>query len=248
MTHSINALWVTTSPYLKRFDQPLLQQLCKQTTIGEWQYQQTEDEPCSLDIAVDLLQDYMQAGDQPMHLIGHGTGGLVSLLYARRYPHKVRSLTLLGVGASATLDWIAHYYYHLQFIPCSRHRLLTQLIPDLFGDQNPTITCYLTRLLEKELGVSPSPHSIYKRGHLAPRGVSMPLLVCGSESDPVVDSQALQEWQPWLKACDRIWQYPEGPHFFHCYHPQAVAAQILDFWQATPQTSFPTSNLSSCSV
>ncbi|NJK30095.1 MAG: alpha/beta hydrolase, partial [Acaryochloris sp. SU_5_25] len=231
MTHSISALWVTTSSYLQRFDQPLLQRLRQHTTLAQWQYQQSEDEPCALEVAVDLLHDYVQGCDHPIHLLGHGTGGLVSLLYARQCPQRVRSLTLLGVGAWAMVDWIAHYYFHLQLLPCSRRQVLTQLIPDLFGAQNPTVTCYLTRLLEKDLAVSPSPHSLFQQGNLMPRSVPVPLLVCGSANDPVVDSRALEEWQPWLKGGDRMWQSADGPHFFHCFDPQPVAEQILDFWR-----------------
>lgn len=248
MTHSIDTLWVTTSPYLKRFHQPLIHALQPHTTIAEWQYQQSEDEPCSLVIAVNLLREYIQTCDRPLHLIGHGTGGLVSLLYAQQYPQQVRSLTLLGVGAWATLDWIAHYYFHLQLVPYQRHLVLTQLIPDLFGEQNPTITCYLAHLLEQELAVSPSPHSLFQRCNLEPRGVSVPLLVCGSQQDLVVDNRALQEWLPWLKMCDRIWQYPHGPHFFHCFHPQPIAEQILDFWHIKPKTSASSDNASYCKV
>lgn len=248
MTHSIDAVWTTTSRYLKRFDQPLLDRLRKHTTIAQWQYQQSADEPSSLSTAVDLLHDYIQNFDHPIHLIGHGTGGLVSLLYARQCPQNVRSLTMLGVGASATLDWMAHYYFHLQFIPSNRRQVLAQLIPDLFGEQNSTVTCYLSRLLEKEMMVSPSPHSLFQRYSLPPSGVSMPLFVCGSKTDPVVDSQALKEWQPWMKGCDRIWQYKSGYHFFHCFHPQPIAEQILDFWKIESESSIPAKNLDVCSV
>lgn len=248
MTSSIDAVWTTTSSYLKRFDEPLLKQLRQQVTIAQWQYQQTEDEPSSLDSAVNLLHQFMQEGDRPLHLIGHGTGGLVSLLYARQCPQKVRSLTLLGVGAWASLDWIAHYYFHLQFVPCRRHHVLAQLVPDLFGAQNSTVTCYLARLLEKEMGVSPSPHSLFQRYNLPPAQVSVPLLICGSENDPVVDSQALQAWDRWLKGGDRIWQCQDGHHFFHCFYPQLVAAQVLDFWQNESLSSFPTVRSTSCPV
>ncbi|WP_299407317.1 alpha/beta hydrolase [Acaryochloris sp. IP29b_bin.148] len=248
MTHSIDAVWATTSPYLKRFDQPLLDQLSKHLTIAQWQYQQSEDEPSSLSTAVDLLHDYIQDCDHPIHLVGHGTGGLVSLLYARQCPQNIRSLTLLGVGAVATLDWMAHYYFHLQFVPYNRRQMLTQIVPDLFGDQQPTVTCYLSRLLEKDMMVSPSPHSLFQRCHLPPGGVSAPLLVCGSQNDPVVDSQALNEWQSWMKDCDRIWQCAEGHHFFHCFYPQLVAEQILDFWQVKPAMPLASIDLRPCSV
>ncbi|WP_299489037.1 alpha/beta hydrolase [Acaryochloris sp. IP29b_bin.137] len=248
MTSSIDAVWATTCSYLKRFDQPLLKQLRQQVTIAQWQYQQTEDEPSSLSIAVDLLHEFMQECDHPVHLIGHGTGGLVSLLYARQYPQKVRSLTLLGVGAWASLDWIAHYYFHLQFVPCSRHHVLTQLVSDLFGEQNATVTCYLSRLLEQEMAVSPSPHNLFQRYNLPPDEVPVPLLLCGSENDLVVDSRALKEWEGWMKDCDRIWLCQDGYHFFHCFYPQSVAAQVLDFWHDGASASFPSISSKSCPV
>ncbi len=248
MSHSIDVVWATTSPYLKRFDQPLLKHLSKHITIAQWQYQQSEDEPSSLSAAVDLLHDYIQNCDHPIHLMGHGTGGLVSLVYARQCPQNIRSLTLLGVGAWATLDWIAHYYFHLQLVPSSRRSVLTQLVPDLFGEQNQTVTCYLTRLLEQDMLVSPSPHSLFQRYNLPPSEVSVPLLICGSQNDAVVDNRALQEWQPWMKGCDRIWQCQGGHHFFHCFHSQPVAEQILDFWQMEAQSPILAKNLDYCPV
>ncbi|MHC5733019.1 MAG: alpha/beta fold hydrolase, partial [Nostoc sp.] len=69
-----------------------------------------------------------------MHLIGHSTGGLLGLLYTRRYPEKVKSLTLLAVGADAALDWQAHYYTHRPFL--SRQKILTTMVYNLFGYQN----------------------------------------------------------------------------------------------------------------
>jgi pimeloyl-ACP methyl ester carboxylesterase len=248
MTHSIGALWVTTSSYLHRFDQPLLQRLRKHTTLAQWQYQQSEDEPCALEVAVDLLHEYVQGCEHPIHLLGHGTGGLVSLLYSQQCPQYVHSLTLLGVGAWLMVDWIAHYYLHLQLLPCSRRQVLAQLIPDLFGMQNPTVTRYLASLLEKELAVSPSPNSLFQQTNLMPRSLSIPLLVCGSTNDPVVDSRALKEWQPWLKVGDRLWQSTEGHHFFHCFYPQPVAEQIVDFWRTQAGSPLPAVQLDPCAV
>ena len=66
-----------------------------------------------------------------MHLIGHSTGGLLGLLYTRQYPEKVKSLTLLGVGVHAAVDWQAHYYIHRQFL--SRQATLNAMVYNLFG-------------------------------------------------------------------------------------------------------------------
>ncbi|WP_299492330.1 alpha/beta hydrolase [Acaryochloris sp. IP29b_bin.137] len=247
MTPTIEAVWTTTSHHLNCFNQPLLKLLRQQVTTAQWQYQQTEDEPCSLDIAVSLLHKFILTCEHPIHLIGHGTGGLVSLLYARQCPQKVKSLTLLGVGANASWDWIAHFYYYLQFLHSNRHQLLTQLVSNLFGKQNPSINYYLAHLLEMDMGVSPSPHSLFHRHHFQPSGVSVPMLVCGCENDPVVSSQSLKAWESWMKGDDRLWQCQDGHHFFHSFYPKPVANEILDFWEISTHP-LSTVSLSTCSV
>jgi len=40
-----------------------------------------QDKASLLDVAVLLLHDYLKSNDQPVHLIGHSTGGLLGLLY-----------------------------------------------------------------------------------------------------------------------------------------------------------------------
>ncbi|MBD2545128.1 MULTISPECIES: alpha/beta fold hydrolase [Planktothricoides] len=128
MSLSPDALWINVSPALEKFNRPLLKQLSAQTAIAKWEYSQTPDEPTSLEIAVDLLHDYLKDRQQPIHLLGHSTSGLLGLMYARRYPEKVRSrsvadatsLTLLSVGVHPAVDWQAHYYAQLQVLPCSR--------------------------------------------------------------------------------------------------------------------------------
>jgi len=60
-------------------------------------------------MAVKLLQDFLTWRDRPLHLISHSTSGLVGLMYARRYPHKVSSLGLLAVGWPYAINLQAHY-------------------------------------------------------------------------------------------------------------------------------------------
>ncbi|MEM1291859.1 MAG: alpha/beta hydrolase [Cyanobacteria bacterium P01_H01_bin.162] len=225
------ALWLSVNPSFRRLEQPLLIQLHKAVNIAHWGYQQTPDEPSSLDVAVTLLHDYVKGGDRLLHLIGHGTGGLVGLLYARRFPHRVKSLTLLSVGVNPTVDWKAHYYTQLDLLPCSRRRLLAQTARSLFGPQCQHCVEGWIQLLERDLISSLSLHSLLSRFSLFPAGVSVPLMVCGGEADTVVDPVQLQGWQPWLKPGDRRWLCPDGRHFFHATHPQLCREQILDFWQ-----------------
>jgi pimeloyl-ACP methyl ester carboxylesterase len=200
--------------------------------VAEWQYYQTPDEPSSLEVALTLLHDYLKCQDHPVHLLGHGNGGLVSLLYAFRHPERVKSLTLLSVGVYPAVDWKAHYYVQLNLLLCSRETLLTQMVYSLLGRQSRPLTRNYRKLLEDDLLLSLSPHSLFERLHLSPSSVPVPLLVCAGEYDMVVDPNSWQGWKPWLKESDRLWQCPMGRYFFHYAYSELVSQQIFDFWQS----------------
>lgn len=225
-----DALWLSVNPSFRRFEQPLLVHLDKGHHVSHWGYFQTPDEPSLLDVVTALLHDYVKGCDRPLHLIGHSTGGLVGLLYARKFPERVKSLTLLGVGVNPAIDWKAHYYTQLDLLPCSRDRVLTQTVHSLFGRQCTHCVKGLRELLEQDLLNSLLIHSPHRRFSLFPGGVSVPLMVCGGAIDSVVDPLQIQDWQPWLKESDRVWLCPGGRHFFHATHPSATATEVLDFW------------------
>jgi pimeloyl-ACP methyl ester carboxylesterase len=227
-----DALWLNVSPSFERFDRKLLGCLAHDIEVAHWAYRQTPDEPSSLDAAVTLLHDCLKGHNRPVHLLGHSTAGLVGLLYARQYPHRVKSLTLLSVGVNPMADWQAHYYTQLEKLPCPRSHLLTQMAYSLFGHQSRPLVAGWVRLIEQDLLYSISPHSLLKRRSLFPAGVAVPLLVCGGQDDAIVDPVQIRGWQPWLKAGDRTALFP-GRHFFHALEPQSVASQILSFWGTT---------------
>lgn len=232
MSQLPDTLWLNVSPALQRFDRPLLKHLSQHISIAQWKYSQTQDEPMSFEIALTLLHDYLKHGDRPINLIGHSTSGLLGLLYARRHPERVRSLTLLSVGVYPEIDWQAHYYAQLQLLPCSRETLLTQTVYNLFGYQSRPITRELSQLLERDLKTALSPHTLYRCTNFIPNGVPVPLMLCGSQDDMVVDPHLLQGWQPWLKQGDCLWQCSEGRYFFHYFQPQKVGVKIVDFWNS----------------
>lgn len=236
-------LWICTSPSLKRFNQPLLAQLAPHFTVLEWQYQQEDDRGASLEEAVDTLQGFMckflQTQRQPryVHLAGHGTSGLVGLLYARRYPQWIRSLTLLGVGSQPSLTWHSYYYLRRQLTHWSRPVILSQMVNSLFGPQSLSNHRCLRQRLQQDLDHSLTPHSIWQMGTLAPGSPPAPLLVLGAADDDLVDVQNLHGWQDHFKGDDRLWIAPQGRHFFHAHHPQPVAQQLLQFWRSFPKAS-----------
>lgn len=233
MTKYPDVLWLNVSPSLQCFNRPLLKYLSQTLSIALWEYCQTPDETTSLDIALVLLHDYLKTHDRPIHFIGHSISGFLGLLYAQRYPERVKSLTLLGVAPLSALDWQAHYYTLFETLPCSRETILTQMVYSLFGHQCKKKVQSLLQILEEDLLLSPSSYSLFGQSSITVESVSVPLLVCGSSNDIVVDPCQLNQWQTYLNKGDRIWECPKGRHFFHYFYPQDVGEQIFKFLGST---------------
>lgn len=231
------ALWLTVSPYLKKFDQRLLCHLSKRISISRWEYIQSVDEPCCLEIAVGLLHEYLSGyyghRKQQVHLVGHGLSGVVGWIYAQRYPEYVKSLTLLSVGVNPAVNWHAHYYALRQLLPCSREMVLAQMVRLLFGDRSCDITRALMGLLAQDLDSGLALHSLINCQKVKATSIQPPLLVCQGEHDAVVNTAG--QWQPLLKPHDRIWTCPQGQHFFHFDRPKLVETALISHWQRVDQ-------------
>jgi pimeloyl-ACP methyl ester carboxylesterase len=226
-----DALWLNVSPPLQGFDRPLLKTLSQHTSIAQWEYSQTPDEPNSLETALVLLHDYLKHHNRPIHLLGHSTGGLLGLLYARQYPARVRSLTLLSVGVNPAVDWQAQYYAQRRLLPCDQQTILRHMVYGLLGCPLKNTIETLIKLLEHDLYQSLSPHNLVRSMNLLPISVDVPLLVCGSVDDTVIDPNQLRGWQQHLQhSTSRLWICPGGRYFFHYFYPQQVSEQIVQFW------------------
>ncbi|MEL6491232.1 MAG: alpha/beta hydrolase [Cyanobacteria bacterium J06621_3] len=236
MNHAPNLLWLSVSPHLKCFDRRLLAQLAKTHPVRTWEYAQTVDEPCCIDSVVKALHQYVserttverQSGhpDYKVHLLGHGISGVMALMYARCYPERVASLTLLSVNAQAAINWQAHYYALRQLLPCGREVILAQMARMLFGHQPRRFSKALAQLLANDLDRSMSLHSLAYNTEIPIGATSVPLLVCNGEQDSIVQAQRATLWRKHMKSGDRLWQCPEGYHFFHFHHAMAVTQTI----------------------
>lgn len=231
MSELFDVLWLNASPILKRFDQPLLQYIAKYISVAQWELYHTKDEGSSIEQAVAFLHEYLESCPHAVHLGGHGVSGAIALSYARRYPQKVRSLTLLAVASQPANNWHAHYYVQRQLFSMSREQVLAHSVRSLFGNQPASTTKKLVAVLDKDLEQTPCEHSLFKLINLPKGGVSMPMMVCGSKTDPVVNPPALEDWVNWFKPEDHLWECPKGYHFFHYYYPQEVGEQMISFWQ-----------------
>jgi pimeloyl-ACP methyl ester carboxylesterase len=235
-------VWINANPSFKRFDNRIVRYLSNQLPIAYWEYNQDRDEPSSLTIALTLLHDYLKTVSEPIDLIGHSTGGLLGLLYARKYPDRVKSLTLLGVGFDPAIDWQAHYYQMRKLLPCSQNILLARMVQMMFGHQDRINTRCLIKILQEDLYTAPSAHSLYQLDRIDPGGVSMPLMVCGSENDGIVAPPALQRWSNSLKDGDVLLINPLGHHFFHYFFPEQTGRQVIKFWQQVHRQEFVSSD------
>ncbi|WP_126147942.1 alpha/beta fold hydrolase [Synechococcus elongatus] len=229
MLSSIDAVWISVSPALQMFDRPLLQTLAQSTAIAHWEYLQDPDEAASLDTALVLLHDYLKSYDRPLHLLGHGTGGLLGLLYAHHYPEHVRSLTILSVGVDPAVNWQS-YYYNQRRDRLEDQQILLQKISDrLLGCRKTSPT--VTHALKQDLYESLSLHSLLQSASFPPVAVKVPLLVCGSADDIIISQEQIKAWRQHLyHALSRMWICLSGRHFFHCIYPEQVSQQITQFW------------------
>lgn len=232
MSHSTpDLLWINVNPAFQRLERSLLQTLAPHRRVLHWAYSQTLDEPSSLDVALSLLHDYIDQ-QEAVHLAGHGTGGLLGLLYARRFPNRIKSLTLLSVGINPAMDWKALYYQARAQLPYSQARILAQMVEVLFGPLPRCTAAKWLKGLERDLDAALSPHSLLQRWEPYPEGVPVPLMVCGGAADTLVSPAQIHGWSPWLKDGDRLWLCPGGRHFFPATHPEATAQEMLKFWRS----------------
>lgn len=248
MSTKIKNVWIAGNHSFQRFDNRLLRHLSQHKLVARWEYYQHQDEPSSLEVALSFLENYLETLAQPVNLIGHSTGGLLGLLYADKYPEKVKSLTLLGVGFYPAVDWQIHYYALRELLPCSQRIILAQMVQKIFGHQNQYHTKGLSKILQQDLNTSPSPHSLFSRVSICPRGIKSPLMVCGAVNDTIIDRNSLRGWQDYFKPGDVLWECPQGNHFFHYFYPQEVSRQVLKFWQAVAKNYLQDGVIKSSSV
>ena len=238
---SAQVVSICTSQSLRRFDLPLLRSLSRQYNVAQWEYCQEPDEPVDLNMAIALLHEYLQTCQGAVHLVGHGISGLVGWLYARQYPERVRSLTLLSVGVNLNVSWHHHYYEQRQLLSCSRETMLMRTAFYLFGYRDKEMLHWLADLLKQDLDNSlvpyffnPSSADIIPKSPMSPTLIDVPMLVCGAMDDHIVDGGGnfYHKWRSQLKDSDRLWLSKQGKHFFHYTQSQSVSNQIRYFWQS----------------
>jgi pimeloyl-ACP methyl ester carboxylesterase len=67
------------------------------------------------DAAEDLRETLEHLQVDQVHLVGCSLGGLVGLLFAKKYPDRLRSLTLSGITADKPDNWVEMHAQDVQF-------------------------------------------------------------------------------------------------------------------------------------
>ncbi|MDJ0694843.1 alpha/beta hydrolase [Mastigocoleus sp. MO_188.B34] len=231
-----DAVWVSASPSLRCLSMPLIKRLLRYANISGWEYVQSKDEAACMDTAVELLHDYLQTRKSPVHLVGHGSGGAIALIFARQYPQFVKSLTLLSVATQPANTWHVNYYQQRQIYTLTKAEALFNTIQNMFREEP---ICTLQKLnpqklinqFDRDLENLPLKHSLFNIEKLPVGGVSMPLMICGGQVDPILSYLELYKWDEWLKPEDTVWKCPQGSHFFHYFYPDLVSKEISIFWK-----------------
>ncbi len=223
---------ISTSPTNDRLDVALVRYLGRNWTVGQWIYTQSDvDEGVSTYEVLFNLEDYLSSFP-PVHLIGHSLNGMLAFLYAKKFPDRVKSLTLLSVGRNMAMNWVSQYYFNLNFLPICRVCLLKQMALNLFGNRSVEELDFYINLLIKDLLYGFCPHSPLDLICVKNEPIPVPLLVCGSKNDFICDPDSLVSWQKFLKPTDSFYLFNEGRHFFHHFAVEAVGKTIETFWQS----------------
>lgn len=236
MSISCDAVWVSGSPSLRCLSTPLINKLIESTNIFGWEYIQSIDESACMDTAIELLHSYLKTKNVPVHLMGHGIGGTIALIFARQYPQYVKSLTLLSVAAQPAKTWHVNYYQQRQIYTLNQSEALLNTLHNVFRDKFPCRRHNLINNFYQDLENLPLMHSLFQLEQLPFGGVSMPLMICGGQIDMILGYPDLYEWKKYLKSEDVLWKCPQGGHFFHYFYPEIVSQQILYFWRLHEST------------
>lgn len=233
-----SALFIGVSQGLQYLNLPLSRVLSRHSTMACWDYHQELDDSCDLETPITLLYDYLKNRSESIHLIGHGIGGVISQIFAHRYPERIRTLTLLAVSPQPGLTWHTHFYIQRKLFPCERSRLLLHSAKTLSAGHlcQPQLE-RLAAGLAMDLDSSPIPHSLLTLTVLPEITLTVPTLICLDTHDPVVDPTFQAMWTKYLRPIDVMWSISTGSHFFHYFSPQLLADQITAFWHSHEDTS-----------
>ena len=232
MSEAAGAFWINPGCRGGGLHRCFTDQIRQRWSLQEWSCLALEDHGEDLESVLSQLGLALSSQTRPVHLIGHGTGGVLAWWVARRVPQWVRSVTLLGVGAIPALNWQTYTLMMGYRSPCTREQLMAHMVRLLFGPQKMRQARQLVRLLEQDLAESLPPVAFLRSTPLGrDRPLSVPVLIAGGAQDWLTSSTQIRRWHPWLKAQDRVWICPEGYHFFHATASGPVADQVLLFWQ-----------------
>ncbi len=174
------------------------------------------------DLAEDATQLIRFLGITPTHLVGSSLGAQTALHLARKQPHLVRTLTVIGppyVTEPAAQDYMDRVVHEI--FPRNEERLELE-----HRDQSPR---HVRSVLIPNFALdrTEAPKDMMESLELAGRITCPTLIVCGDD-DPVFPIQRARELSEKIPD-SQLRIFPHGGHFPHRTMPGFFNEALLDF-------------------
>ncbi len=228
-------LWLDVQPTLYCLNKRVAQHLSRTRQVKRWSFQHDLDESCNEETVHNLLLETLKNDSEKYHIIGHGLSGTLACQFAHKYPHLLKSLTLLSVDTNTSNHWSSHYLKIRSQLPCSRVQILSHLSSLLFHQSNARAAAAFPSLLAKCLDseyIQGSVISQYTTDELIIP--SIPVLIINGQHDFVVDENSRHRWVNKLKPGDCYHSIDKGRHFFQFSNSQSTAQKINAFLDMVP--------------
>ena len=187
------------------------------------------------DLVEDLAEFLDYHGLERPHLLGVSFGGVLGVEFAARYPHRVSSLSVQGVGARfegnllKLVTGLALSGYPLP----AENAFINQFFRMLFGRgpyESPQLDFVVKHCWRTDQSVMTHRFQLIRKRDLRSRlgRIRIPVMVMSADRDVLVSKASLTE------LCDgiddvRLVKLPSGGHLAFVAHPDLVADEVRQF-------------------
>lgn len=200
--------------------------------------------------AEDLNKITTELGWDHFHLVGHSFGARVAMVYAHKYPEKVKTLTIEDIGASVLVNSYKYYEKMLNIVPTPfltkakmKHFFENEFLKLFTPNENAKdlLTFLQANMEEKTTGVYDwrfSKQAIIetaKENHRTDRWLEvssfkMPVLLIRGESSPILNSD---EFQKMIQVNPQITgvEIKGAGHWVHYEKYEEFTQELLKFLQ-----------------
>ncbi|TAA72683.1 alpha/beta fold hydrolase [Planococcus salinarum] len=169
------------------------------------------------DSADDLAETLEGLGIQKTHIVGASLGALAALSFAKRYPDKLKSLTISGVTKGMPENWLE---MHQEDVKMQAELMNNEEALMYFNDlHGPGWTRFI------EMGRSEDWYPFHETGDLS--GISAPILVIAGETSPH-EVKSLMDYRAEFNNV-HIATIPFAAHLVHAEQPE-LYSKVLELF------------------